>query len=71
VNSPTITASGEAERRYADKIHGTSGDVAVLLVGASSIEVVKAQYPSYFINLTSRSEKVSKLLADLRTLTAI
>ncbi|HJP74690.1 MAG TPA: hypothetical protein VJ914_10505 [Pseudonocardiaceae bacterium] len=46
-------AYGEAERRYESKMHG-NGEVDVLLVGASNLEVVKAQYPSY-------------LLADLRT----
>jgi hypothetical protein len=63
-------AYGEAERRYADQIHGSVGDVDVLLVGASSIEVVKARYPSYFINLTSKAEKISRLRANLRALPA-
>lgn len=63
-------AYGDAERRYADQIHGSAGDVNVLLVGASSLEVVKARYPSYFISLTSKAEKISKLLADLRALPA-
>jgi hypothetical protein len=45
--------------------------VDVLLVGASSLEVVKAQYPSYFLNLTSRSKKIKKLSADLRAVPAL
>jgi hypothetical protein len=65
-----VVAYGEAERRYADEIHGSVGDVDVLLVGASTIEVVKARYPSYFTNLTSKAEKVKKPLADRRAVPA-
>ncbi len=52
-------AYSEAEQRY------ENSDVDVLLVGASSLDIVKAQYPSYFLNLKSGAKKVRKLLADL------
>lgn len=58
-------AYSEAERRYKDQMRNGSAEVDVLLVGASSLEVVKDRYPSYFSNLKSRSRKVKKLLADL------
>lgn len=58
-------AYDEAERRYKDKIHGSRGDVDVLLVGASSLEVVRDRYPSYFTNVRSRSAKLEKLMAGL------
>jgi hypothetical protein len=58
-------AYSETERRYKDRFRGGRSGVDVLLVGASSIEVVKQRYPSYFSNLRSRSEKVRKLLASL------
>lgn len=69
-DDPAVAADAysEAERRYEDKIHGTAGDVNVLLVGASSLDVVKSYYPSYFMNLKSRSKKIKKLLADLRAI---
>jgi hypothetical protein len=53
------TAYNEAERRY------ENSDVDVLLVGASSLDAVKAGYPSYFINRKSAEQKVLKWLADL------
>ena len=59
------TAYDEAERRYRDKIHGSQGDVDVLLVGASSLEIVRKRYPSYFMNVRSRSAKLEKLMAGL------
>ena len=64
-DDPAVAAAayGEAERRYATKIHG--GEVDVLLVGASSLDAVKAGYPSYFINRKSAEQKVLKWLADL------
>jgi hypothetical protein len=54
---------GAAERRYAEEIH--SGDMDVLLVGASSLDVVKQRYPSYFMNPESTSTIIRDLLADL------
>jgi hypothetical protein len=65
-DDPLVAAAayGEAERRYEDKIR-RGGEVDVLLVGASSLDVVKERYPSYFANLKSRARKVQKLLADL------
>ncbi|HEY4452869.1 MAG TPA: hypothetical protein VGN81_01045 [Pseudonocardiaceae bacterium] len=54
---------GEAERRYAREIH--NGDMDVLLVGASSLDVVKQMYPSYFMTPGSTATIISDLLADL------
>ena|SRR5437660_12617977 len=60
------TAYDKAERRYAEKIHNR--EVNVLLVGASSLDDVKQGYPSYFLNLKSRSKIIEKLRADLRAM---
>ena len=54
---------GAAERRYADQIH--NGDMDVLLVGASSLDVVKQMYPSYFMDPESTSTIIRDLLAGL------
>lgn len=64
---PTVAAEAysEAERKHKDQLHGADRDVDVLLVGASSLDVVKNRYPSYFANARSRSAKVRKLLASL------
>jgi hypothetical protein len=64
-------AYGDAERRYEDKIHGVDRDVDVLLVGASSLDVVKERYPSYFANEKSLSAKVRKLLDGLPPVPAL
>lgn len=58
-------AYSEAEQRYKDKLQGIDPEMDVLLVGASSIEVVKERYPSYFTKAKSRSDKVNHLLAVL------
>jgi hypothetical protein len=70
-DDPDVAAAayGEAERRYETTIHG--GDVDVLLVGASSLEDVKAGYSSYFVNLKSWAKKIKKLLADLPAIPAV
>lgn len=54
---------GAAERRYADEIH--RGDMDVLLVGASSLDVVKQRYPSYFMNPEATSTIIRDVLAEL------
>ncbi len=60
-DDPAVAAAayGEAERRQESTIQG--GDVAVLLVGASSLDDVKRGYPSYFTNLRSRARKIKRL----------
>lgn len=63
--SQATAAYDEAERRYKDEIHGSHGDVDVLLVGASSEEVVRTRYPSYFTNVRTRSAKLQKLMSGL------
>lgn len=63
-------AYSEAERTYEDKLHNPAGDVDVLLVGASSIEVVKERYASYFTSARSRADKLHKLLAGLPSVPA-
>jgi hypothetical protein len=58
-------AYNEAERKHKDKMHGPDPEVDVLLVGASSEDVVRERYPSYFATGKSKSERVTKLLAGL------
>lgn len=64
---PQIAAAAysEAERRYKDKMKGSDPEMDVLLVGASSLDVVKKRYPSYFTTATSRADKIKELLATL------
>ena len=64
-DDPAVAAVeyGEAERLYADQIH--NGDMDVLLVGASSLDVVKQMYPSYFMDPESTSTIIRDLLAGL------
>ena len=59
------TAYGETERKFEDRIKGPNRTVDVLLVGASSLDVVKQHYPSYFMNATSPAGKIRALLAGL------
>lgn len=58
-------AYSEAERRYKDKLKGDNPSMDVLLVGASSIDVVKDRYPSYFTTAKSKADKIKDLLAGL------
>jgi hypothetical protein len=64
-DDPAVAAAeyGEAEQLYAEHIH--RGDMDVLLVGASSLDVVRQRYPSYFMNPESTSTIIRDLLADL------
>ncbi|GAB3437748.1 hypothetical protein [Actinophytocola sediminis] len=66
-DDPAVAAAayGDAERRYKDRIRGLDRTVDVLLVGASSLDVVKERYPSYFAREKSVSAKVRKLLDSL------
>ena len=71
-DDPTEAAAayGEAERRYMEELRGVNRTVDVLLVGASSLGVVKQNYPSYFINVKSPAAKIKALMAALPPLPA-
>ncbi|GAB3283114.1 hypothetical protein [Parasphingorhabdus pacifica] len=58
-------AYNEAEQYHQDKLKGPDAEMDVLLVGASSLDVVKRRYPSYFLSGRSKSAKVKHLLAAL------
>lgn len=54
-----------AERQYGRKLSGLDPEVDVLLVGASSLSVVKDRYPSYFTTTTTRKAAVRSLLKSM------
>ncbi|GLY68270.1 hypothetical protein [Amycolatopsis taiwanensis] len=63
-------AYDEAEQRFESKLEGHDPEMDVLLVGASSLDVVKQRYPSYFTTEKSRSAKVHQLLNSLPAIPA-
>jgi hypothetical protein len=68
--SEAADAYGEAERKHKNKMKGSDPEIDVLLVGASSLEVVKERYPSYFATGKSRSDRMHNLLAALPSVPA-
>jgi hypothetical protein len=58
-------AYGEAERKFKDKMRGSNPEMDVLLVGASSLDVVRRRYPSYFAQSKSKSDAAKRLLSGL------
>lgn len=65
-----VVAYDEAEQRFKSELEGHDPEMDVLLVGASSLEVVKKRYPSYFTTEKSKSAKVHQLLNSLPTVPA-
>lgn len=64
-------AYGETERRYSSCSLGADPEVAVLLVGAPSINDVKRLYPTYFGGpVGPRAQRGKKLLAKLKAVPA-
>lgn len=64
-------AYGEAERQFKDKMRGSNPEMDVLLVGASSLDVVQERYPSYFTKAKSKIDKARELLASLPLVPAL
>lgn len=59
-------AYSAAETRYKKGLRDGARSVDVLLVGASSLDVVKNRYPSYFVKEKTRTARIKSLLDSIQ-----